>query len=157
MKPPAPTNPLLAALQAQSPRLTDYPKLALVGSAEQPLLAANDLTLGSVTELLSIVNELRLGSRCTQALMNLYAGPLKPSELAALLHLSTAAVTGLVTRLRMLGMATSERVQSERGDRREVCVTLTTAGSRVVSYIITMIKLHNAAESIKATREVSKL
>jgi DNA-binding MarR family transcriptional regulator len=149
MNPPTPRNPLLAALRAKNPRLTDYPKLALVASDNPPPVDIADPTLISAIELLNIINELRIGSRCAQAMMQLYQRPLKPTDLARATHVSAAAVTGLITRLRMLGMATSERVQSDSGDRREVCVTLTTAGRRVVSYIILMLDLHDTAQVIK--------
>lgn len=149
MNPPTPRNPLLAALRANNPRLTDYPKLALVASDNPPPIGKADPTLISSIELLSIINELRIGSRSAQAMMQLYQRALKPSELASVTHVSPAAVTGLITRLRMLGMVTSERVQSETGDRREVCVSLTTAGERVVSYIILMLDLHDTAQVIK--------
>lgn len=90
-----------------------------------------------LVEMLAEARNLELSATSLQALCLLVAGPMKLTDLADELVISTAAVTGIVDRLVNLGFAERRHNHTTPGkDRRVIRLGITHQGVSAVEQII---------------------
>lgn len=146
LTPPRTKQPLLASLQSRregAPNLSDYPDLALAATATTADLDTEGEAFGAVLACLETIGRLRLSASSTRLLMLLVKhGPQTCSVLVSRMKISSAAMTGLVTRLAALSLV---GVQRDLPDRRSVTVTATPAARKVLASIVALSALGGAA------------
>ncbi len=134
-----------------APKLTDFPALVLAATKTTAPLEPLSAEYAAVQAALEALSRLRLSVNATYALMLLaQRGALRMGVLTRLLHVTTAAGTGLMQRLQHLGLVTARRRDSHGEDRREITVTITEAGRRVISSVVALSAMGAAAMTVAA-------
>lgn len=154
LTPPRTGQPLLVSLQSRrslAPRLADFPALELAATATTAELDTEGETFGGIAACLETMARLRLSASSTWLIMLLVKhGPQSCSELMARMKISSAAITGLITRLEGLTLITIQR--GERTDRRLVIITATPATRKVLASLVALTALGAAASILTQTR-----
>lgn len=145
---PGTRQPLLAAIQQKAVQRTvsisDYPDLALAATATKADLDIQDETFAAVQACLETLARLHLSVSSTWLLTLLVKhGPQNHTALGGRMKLSSAAMTGLITRLEALGLVTTSR--KSLGDRRSVLITPTEAARKVLASVVGLTGLGAAA------------
>lgn len=154
MSHPSPTLPLPQALAKKrpvTPRLTDYPALALAASdlqqAPRPLDVRSPEFCG-VMATLETLNRLQLGSRNAHALgLLIQRGPMRATDLGGCLRVSSAGVSVILRKLEALALITTRR-PAEDGDRREVIATATAGAHNVMASLVALTALGQASAAL---------
>ena len=150
---PVPRHALLASLQRRTLRrshIGDFPALALAATATQAELDTNGKTFSAVSACLETLARLQLSVSSAWLLMLLIKrGPQSCSELVSRMKISSAAMTGLLSRLSDLSLVGTQRDQA---DRRIVIVTATEAARKVLASVVALTELGAAASILTQTR-----
>ena len=147
--PPYTPDSLLTTLQGRrddTPRLADYPDLALAATATNAELDTQGDVFAAVSACLDTLARLKLNVTTTRLLLLLVKnGPDRCKCLCADLRTTPANLTPHLVRLRALGLITTQRGTS----RREVIVTATDAARKVLASIVGLTALGMAANCLR--------
>lgn len=153
LTPPRTSQPLLASLQTRKLRraqIGDFPALALAATATKAELNTEGTAFAAICACLETLARLQLSVSSAWLLMLLVKhGPQSCSELVARMKLSSAAITGLVSRLQDLALV---GLQRNGPDRRVVTVSDTEAARKVIASLVALTELGAAANVLTQTR-----
>lgn len=148
-------QPLLASLQSRrvpKPRLADFPALALAATATKAELDTEGETFAAVASCLETLSRLKLSASSAWLLMLLVKhGPQSCTIVMERMKLSSAAITGLITRLEGLSLIAIER--APQSDRRLVILTATEAAHKVLASLVALTGLGAAAACVMQNRK----
>lgn len=148
LTPPRTAQPLLASMQKSkekvTPRLVDYPELALAATATKADLDTNSETFAAVSACLETLCRLKLSAKNTWLLMLLVKhGPTPCSAVADRMKINLPTLNQIVGKLQALSLITAER--SGATDRRVTLLTATEAAHKVLASIVGLTGLGAAA------------
>jgi len=130
-----------------TPKLADYPDLALAATATTAELDTDSDAFAGVQATLEALSRLRLGHHGAFILTLLARhGPQPMGWLVGRLKISSASITGFADRLAALGLVSF--THSPR-DRRVTLIQATEAARKVLASIVALTALGQAANSLR--------
>jgi len=138
---------LAARRASRTPKLADYPDLALAATATTAELDTESDAFAGVQATLEALSRLRLGHHGAFILTLLARhGPQPLGGLATRLRVSSASMTGFADRLDALGLVSFTHHAS---DRRVILIQATEAARKVLASIVALTALGQAANSLR--------
>jgi len=154
---PTPTTPLLrsfriksASRSEDSPKISDYPHLALAATATTAGLDTTSETFHAVQGCLETLCRLRLSKRAALLLVVLARhGPLTMARVADALKVSQPNCSLITRRMEALGLIACDR---QSADLRRVHASITDAGQKVLASLVALTGLAGASAVLLRTK-----